>query len=225
MENNAWLILIAAIVYILGSVPIAYFVTRGIIRKDISVSGSRNIGAMNTYRLIRNEKSVKLSIAGFVLVLIGDMGKGALAVYIAKWLSFLGYSPLPAMIIGSFFVILGHNYSLFFKFRRGGRGLAPLGGVIIFLNPVSFIIGLAAFLISIFLVHYLLVGRINWRRSSEVFSIAGSQIMGRVVGLIVVLIILYLFGTQIFYPTMAGIILVLIKHIDRVKAYVGELRR
>ena len=83
MENNAWLILFAVIPYILGSVPTAYFVTRGIIGKDVRLSGSRNIGAMNAYRLIRTEKSTKLGIAGFALVLVGDMGKGVLAIFIS----------------------------------------------------------------------------------------------------------------------------------------------
>jgi len=223
-ENISWLILIAVVAYFLGSIPTAYFITKGIVRKDVRVAGSRNIGAMNSYRLIRAEKSTKLGIAGFALALIGDMGKGALAIYIAKWLSFLGYSPTLALMISSFFVVLGHNYSLFFRFRQGGRGLAPIGGVVISLNPLSFPIGLGSLLFSIFLMQYLLVGRINWGKSSEVFSVAGSQILGRVVGLAVVLIAIYFFSPEIFFPTLAGIALVLIKHVERVKVYVKELR-
>ena len=224
MDNNAWLILIAVIPYVLGSVPTAYFITRGIIGKDVRVAGSRNIGAMNCYRLIRTEKSAKLGIAGFALVLIGDMGKGVLAIFIAKWLGFLGYSPTIALIIGSFFVVLGHNYSLFLKFRQGGRGLAPLGGVIISLNPLLFPIGLGTLLLSTFLIHYLLVGRINWGKFSEVFSIAGSQIVGRVIGLAIILVIFYLISPETFFPILAGMVLVLIKHVDRVKVYIRESR-
>jgi len=224
MENNAWLILIAVIPYILGSVPTAYFVARGIIGRDVRLAGSRNIGAMNAYRLIHAEKSTKLAIAGFALVLVGDMGKGVLAIFIAKWLGFLNYNPALALIIGSFFVVLGHNYSLFLKFRQGGRGLASLGGVMLALNPLSFLIALGTFLFSIFLIQYLMGGRVNWSKFSGVFSVAGSQIVGRVAGLAIALVVIYFFSPEVFLPTLAGIVLVLIRHIERVKVFIRESR-
>ena len=224
MENYVWLISIAVVAYIFGSIPIAYFVTRGMTGKDIRMAGSRNIGAMNTYRLIKAEKSNRLGMAGFALVLVGDMGKGALALSIAKWLSSLSYDLAFALIIGSFFVVLGHNYSLFLKFREGGRGLAPLGGVLLYLNPPSFLVALVTLLLTTFLVHYLLGGRINWGKFSEVFSAVGSQIIGRVAGLAFVMVAIYFFSHEIFFPILAGIILVLIKHIDRMKVYMREGR-
>ncbi len=224
MGNNVWLILVAVIPYILGSVPTAYFITRGIIGKDIRQAGSRNIGAMNAYRLIRAEKSTKAGIAGFALVFAGDVGKGVLAIFIAEWLGFLNYDLTLAFIISGFFAVLGHNYSLFLKFRQGGRGLATLGGVILALNPLSFLIGIGTFLISIFVIQYVLVGRTKWGKFSEVFSVAGSQIAGRLVGLAVALVAIYFFSPEVFFPTLAGVVLVLIKHIERVKVYVGELR-
>mgnify|MGYP001072640191 CR=1 FL=1 len=100
--SNLWLILIAIVPYVLGSIPTAYFVTKGVIGRDIRLAGSGNIGAMNCYRLIRAEKSTKLGIAGFALVLVGDIGKGALAIFIAKWLDFLNYDLILALIISSF---------------------------------------------------------------------------------------------------------------------------
>ena len=221
-EGNIWLILIAIIPYILGSIPTAYFVARGMVGKDIRLAGSRNIGAMNSYRLIRAEKSTKLGIVGFALALVGDLGKGALAIYLARWLSFLNYDLTLALIIGSFFVILGHNYSLFFKFKEGGRGIAPLGGVVLALNPLAFLIGLGTLLFSIILVQYLVIARINWGRFSSVFSAVGSQIFGRVIGLAVAMVPLYFFGPELFLPALAGDILVLMKHIKRVRTYISK---
>ena len=223
VESNLWLILIAIICYLLGSIPTAYFVTRGTIGRDIRLAGSRNIGAMNAYRLIRAEKSTKLAITGFVLALAGDMGKGVLAVFVARWLSFLNYDLLPALIVASFFVVLGHNYSLFFKFKEGGRGISSLGGVVLALNPLAFLIGLGTLLLSIFLFQYLLVARINWGKFSKVFSVVGSQVAGRVGGLAIALVPLYFFGPEVFLPALAAIVLVLIKHIERVRAYIRGL--
>ncbi len=223
IESNLWLILIAIICYFLGSIPTAYFVTRGMIGRDIRLAGSGNIGAMNAYRLIRTEKSTKLGITGFVLALVGDIGKGVLAVFVARWLSFLNYDLLPALIVASFFVVLGHNYSLFFKFKEGGRGISSLGGVVLALNPLAFLIGLGTLLLSIFLFQYLLVARINWGKFSKVFSVVGSQVAGRVGGLAIALVPLYFFGPEVFLPALAAIVLVLIKHIERVRAYIRGL--
>ncbi len=117
VESNTWLILIAAISYIAGSFPTAYVVTKGMIGKDIRFEGSRNVGGMNAYRLIRAEKSEKLAICGLGLTLVGDVGKGMLAIAVARWLGVLGYNPAIALIIASLFVILGHSYPFCFKFK------------------------------------------------------------------------------------------------------------
>jgi glycerol-3-phosphate acyltransferase PlsY len=154
----------------------------------------------------------------------GDIGKGVLAIFTAKWLGFLPYSMTLALIITSFFVVLGHNYSIFLKFREGGRGIASTGGVVIALNPYSFLIGLGTLLLSIIIMHYLLGGRVNWRKFSSFFSAAGSQIVGRVVGLFLVLVAIYLYSPEIFLPTLTAMVLVLIKHIQRLKTYIVELR-
>ena len=223
MGSNIWLILISLVSYLLGSLPSSYFITQKMAGEDIRLGGSGNIGAMNAYRLIRDEKSTSLAVIGFILALTGDMGKGVLAIFVARWLNFLGYNLGLALIISGFFVVLGHNYSVFFKFRQGGRGISSLGGVVLALNPLAFLIGLGTLLFSILLTQYLLVARINWRKFSELFSVAGSQVVGRVIGLAIALIPLYFFGLELFLPALAADALVLIKHVERVKAYIGEL--
>ena len=223
--SNIWLILIAVISYLLGSFPTAYCLVRQTIGKDIRQAGSGNIGAMNAYRLIKTEKSTGMGIAGFVLSLAGDMGKGVLAIFVAKWLGLLGYNPLLALVIAGFFVVLGHNYSFFFKFKGGGRGISSLGGVILALNPLALLIGLVILILSIFIAEYAVGGRINWGKFSSVFSALGSQIAGRTAGLTIALIPLYFFGPVVFFPTLAADILVLAKHIKRTKVYISELSK
>ncbi len=224
VEGNLFLILIAVICYILGSIPVAYVVTKVVTGKDVRRSGSGNIGAMNTYRVIRAERSTGLAIAGFVIALLGDLGKGVLAVFVARWLDFLNYDLTSALIVSSFFVVLGHNYCLFFRFKQGGRGLSSMGGVVLALNPLAFLVGLGVLILSIILAQYLLVGRINWGRFSEVFSVIGSQIVGRVIGLAVALVPIYFFGLEVFLPALAAMHLVWIRHVGRVRAYIRDLR-
>jgi len=221
VESNIWLILIAAISYFLGSFPTAYFVAKKLSGKDIRLEGSGNIGAMNAYRLLQ-EKSKRLARLGISLAMLGDVGKAALAIFIVRWLGFLEYSPIAALTIGSFFVVLGHNYSIFFNFRQGGRGIACLMGILLALHPPLFGAWGGTVLFSIFLVQHLLVQRITTKNVSKWFSIVSSQVLGRVVGIGISLVPIYFINPQLFYPILAATILVLIKNVERVKAYVRE---
>ena len=224
IESNTWLILIAAISYIAGSFPTAYVVTKGMIGKDIRFEGSRNVGGMNAYRLIRAEKSEKLAICGLGLTLVGDVGKGMLAIAVARWLGVLGYNPAIALIIASLFVILGHSYPFCFKFKEGGRGIATLMGVLLALNEPLLPIWGGTVLLSIFVAQYLMTGKINWKSGSKLFSVIGDQVAGRVAGIAIALVPLYFFDPdpKLFFPVLAATILVLVRHIQRVKGHIRE---
>ncbi len=102
--------LAAIISYILGSIPTAYLVVKWRTGKKVWEYGSKNVGTLNTYR-------VTGSVILAILVLATDMLKAVLAYFIVKqlWPNALGIVP--------FFVVLGHNYPIWTRFR-GGRGLA-----------------------------------------------------------------------------------------------------
>jgi acyl phosphate:glycerol-3-phosphate acyltransferase len=119
-----WLIFIALLIgaYLLGSIPLAYLIpkwTRGI---DLRKFGSGNVGFTN----VAASTSKWLALP----VLIFDVGKGALAVFIVRW---LGYS-LPLQGIAGFAAITGHNWPVFLKFNAG-RGLLTTIGVVVALVP------------------------------------------------------------------------------------------
>jgi len=106
-----------AIAYLLGSFPTAYILGRLFKKFDIREFGSGNVGAVNIYR------------APPLTVLI-DIAKGALAVGMAiNW----SENPLVVFMAG-LLVLLGHNYSIFLRFK-GGKGLATGLGVLIALSP------------------------------------------------------------------------------------------
>jgi len=222
VESNTWLILIAAITYVAGSFPTPYLVTKGMTGKDIRFEGSRNVGTMNAYGIIKSNRSRKLAISGLVLTYLGDMGKGSLAVFVARWLGFLGYNQLIALIIASSFVIVGHNYPFCFRFKAGGRGLATLMGVLLALNPPLLGIWGGTLVISIFTAQYILTGKAKWKNFSEIFSVIGGQVAGRVAGIAIALVPIYFFDPQQFFPVLAMTILVLLSHVIRVKGHVRE---
>lgn len=215
--------LISLIAYLIGSFPTAYLLVKKFTGQDIRKVGSGNIGAMNIVRALK-EKSKKLALIGFLVVLIIDMAKGALSIFFAQF--FLPLNSL-ALIIAAFFVILGHNYSIFLKFS-GGRGAACLIGIMLYLNIFSFLIWGSIMVISAISAQIILekIGvaqKINWRKISEIAALLGTQMAGRMAGLILALIPLYFYDPQIFLPIAAGTILLLIKNIPRFKGYfLGE---
>jgi glycerol-3-phosphate acyltransferase PlsY len=113
------LIGIALVAYLLGSFPTGYLLARarGI---DIFRRGSGNIGATNVWRT--------LGPAFGLLALAGDVGKGAVAVYLGsragEW---------PAVVAGAC-ALAGHSWSVFLRFR-GGKMIATALGVFIMLTP------------------------------------------------------------------------------------------
>ncbi len=122
--------------YLIGSFPTAYLLARAQ-GKNIFELGSGSMGAMNTAR--------NLSPATGISVLLIDLGKGLLAVGLARWLTGAELLPMLAAILG---VIAGHAWSIFVSFR-GGKALATTLGAGLILFPV---VGIGAFLVLIILI-------------------------------------------------------------------------
>lgn len=117
------LIASAVLGYLLGSLPTAYLLVRWKTRADIRESGSGNVGTLNSYQVSR---SYWLGLA----VLLIDLAKGALAVFIAQKTFGNGFDPAATAGIAA---VIGHNYPLWLGFR-GGRGLAPAAGALLVLG-------------------------------------------------------------------------------------------
>ena len=116
---------IAAAAYSLGSVSFAIFISKLMGLPDPRSYGSNNPGATNVLR-----SGNRLAAA---LTLIGDAGKGAVAVGLT--VLYTGESPaagIDAPLAGAM-AFLGHLYPAFHGFR-GGKGVATAAGVLLALN-------------------------------------------------------------------------------------------
>lgn len=113
-------LLSALIGYLLGSISTGILVSakQG---RDIRKEGSHNTGASNALRV--------LGLKGGALTFLGDFCKAALAVGIGLWLS-----GKNGGMLGGLFVVLGHNWPVFFGFR-GGKGIACSTAVLLILFP------------------------------------------------------------------------------------------
>ena len=108
--------------YLLGSVPAAYLAARWSRGIDIRQCGDGNVGSTNLMRLTSKRVAIP--------VVIFDLGKGALMVWIAQ---LLGLDITQQAVVGVAAVI-GHNWPVFLRFN-GGRGILTSLGVISILAP------------------------------------------------------------------------------------------
>lgn len=108
--------------YLFGSIPAAFIVAKWARGIDLRNYGSGNVGFTN----LAASTSKWLAIP----VLIFDLGKGALAVFAARW---LGLSLTLQAVVG-IFAVAGHNWPVFLKFNAG-RGILTTVGVGLALVP------------------------------------------------------------------------------------------
>ena len=142
MVIEFWLLTAGA--YLFGSVPAAYLAGRWSRGIDIRQYGDGNVGSTNLMRLT----SKRIAIP----VVIFDLGKGALMVWVAQ---LLGLDITQQAVIGVAAVI-GHNWPIFLRFN-GGRGIFTTLGVIAMLVPwIGLIILVIAYGLAPF--HQLAVG-------------------------------------------------------------------
>ena len=105
--------------YLLGSIPFGVLAAKMGGLGDIRKVGSGNIGATNVLRTGRKDLAL--------FTLIGDSGKGALAVLIAR-LIFPDDHLAVALAGGAAFA--GHLFPVWLKFK-GGKGVATFFGVLL----------------------------------------------------------------------------------------------
>lgn len=121
------LLVVAALAYLLGSVPFGLVVAKVMGLPDPRTIGSRNIGATNVLR-------TGSKVAALSTVLL-DGAKGLVAVLIAR--AAVGEDGAQIAAIAAF---LGHCFSVFLNFK-GGKGVATFLGALL---GLSFALGLVA---------------------------------------------------------------------------------
>lgn len=109
-----------ALGYLLGAIPFGLILTRVMGAGDLRQIGSGNIGATNVLRTGRK------GLAAATLLL--DMGKGVLAVVLARmlWGEGGGWASAPLMAAAG--AMVGHCFPVWLGFR-GGKGVATVLGV------------------------------------------------------------------------------------------------
>ncbi len=146
------------VAYLIGSIPTGFLVgkARGL---DIRKVGSGNIGATNVFRALGKPAGI--------LVLLADAFKGWVPVAIlsgaiARWLvpDAGTYVNEILRIIAAVCAVLGHNYTLWLRFK-GGKGIATSAGALLALVPLALGIILAVWAVVFAISRYVSLASIS----------------------------------------------------------------
>jgi len=110
--------------FVLGAIPFGVIWSMTIAGIDPRTAGSKNIGFTNVLRVSSRWAAI--------LTLISDMGKGAVSVWIVRYL--LGSVQPGWEFAAALIAVLGHMFTPFLRFK-GGKGVATALGAILAAMP------------------------------------------------------------------------------------------
>ncbi len=128
------------IAYVLGSIPFGLILAKKMADVDVREWGSGKVGATNVLRSAGRRVAI---LSGLL-----DILKGAAAVLLAGLIigktyvaiGSFGFGPLLGQVLAGLAAVVGHNWSIFLKFR-GGSGVATFFGGWLALFPMVAIFG------------------------------------------------------------------------------------
>jgi acyl phosphate:glycerol-3-phosphate acyltransferase len=203
-------VLVIVLGYLLGSIPFGVIVSRFKGGVDIMKSGSGKMGTTNVLRTAGAKAAV--------MVLVGDLVKGVLAVVFAGLIfgnDFLivhnfALGTLVAQVLAALASVAGHNWSVFLKFK-GGRGVATFFGGLIALCPPAAIVGGEVLIVSAGFTKYMSFG-----------SILGT-IMVYVI--LAVLTVFYKFPVEYLIYSLVGGLVIIVMHRDNINRLLAGTER
>lgn len=125
--------------YLMGSIPSGYLLVKYKYGEDIRNSGSGNIGATNVSRCYGKQMGN--------LTKIFDIGKAFLPMVASDLLiknNIISGDRPTLLTLVAISTIIGHNYSIFLKFK-GGKGVATTVGSFVYILPVPMLIAAIMF--------------------------------------------------------------------------------
>lgn len=140
-------IILAAVAYLIGSIPTSVWIGRRFYHVDVREHGSGNSGATNSLRVLGKK-------AGTVVLII-DMLKGWLAVGIVCFSSYPPGSPrhIHLEVALAFMAIIGHIFPIYVGFK-GGKGIATGMGIVLAFSPLVALFCLLVFILVFVAFHY-----------------------------------------------------------------------
>lgn len=189
------LLAIALIAYLLGAIPFGLIISQKMGGVDIRQHGSGNIGATNVFRVL----GIKYGILTAVL----DVGKAVASVLLAGLI--IGNEPLMvagydihvplAQIVAALMVMVGHNWSVYIRFK-GGKGVSAFFGGLVTINWFVALVALAVIAVVVIITRYVSLGSMT-AALGALLTFVALTVMGMttpiyvIYGLLAALLIIY----------------------------------
>lgn len=136
-----WLIMLVAVIlcvtvgYLMGSVNAAIIISTKKYKSDIRNYGSGNAGMTNMFRTFGK--------TGGFLTLFGDLTKTVLPIILGR----IVFS-YPGSYLAGLFVVLGHCFPIYYKFK-GGKGVLAMFVMMLVCDPPVFLLMILIFAIIV----------------------------------------------------------------------------
>ncbi|ABL66569.1 glycerol-3-phosphate 1-O-acyltransferase PlsY [Chlorobium phaeobacteroides] len=152
------LIAILAISYLVGAIPTGIMAGKMLKGIDIRQFGSGNAGGTNAFRVLGWK-------AGLAVTLL-DILKGIVAA--VSIVAFFRHHPVGAFpdinevalrLLAGMSAVIGHVFTVFAGFK-GGKGVSTAAGMLIGIAPVSMLIVIGIFLLTVYVSRYVSVASI-----------------------------------------------------------------
>ena len=120
-------IIVAIIAYLIGSISFSVIISKKMAGFDVREKGSGNAGSTNVLRTVGKKAAT--------ITLICDVLKGVVSILLALLAGVIIKDLDKALLVqlAGVFVIIGHTFPIFFKFK-GGKGIATSLGVLLMIN-------------------------------------------------------------------------------------------
>jgi glycerol-3-phosphate acyltransferase PlsY len=141
--NVPILLTVVIIAYLIGSISFARMIAQfanpaaDLDQARTHISDTGEAGTVSGIGASTASMALGKKFGGIVAFL--DMLKAFLPVIILRF----AFPDQPYYLIFSIFVIIGHNYPIYYRFK-GGRGLSPMLGSLLAIDPLGMIIAMVA---------------------------------------------------------------------------------
>ena len=183
--------------YLLGSIPFGVIIARRIANVNVMELGSKSTGTTNVLRTVGKKAAA--------VVFAGDLLKGVLAVVFARIImgnsyiavGIFGFGPPLGLVLAAMAAVVGHNWSVFLKFR-GGRGVTTFFGGMMALSWPAALLGGELFIIGAFTTRFVSLGSIA--------AVVGTY------ALMILFTIFYNWPLEFLLYALVGTIVIVIMH-------------
>ncbi|UCB42092.1 MAG: glycerol-3-phosphate 1-O-acyltransferase PlsY [Dehalococcoidales bacterium] len=186
-----------ALGYFMGSIPFGVIIARRTAHVNVMELGSKSTGTTNVLRTAGRKAAA--------IVFASDLLKGVLAVVFARiimGISYLevgdfGFGKEFGLVLAALAAVVGHNWSVFLKFR-GGRGVTTFFGGMIALSWPTALLGGELFIISAFATRFV--------------SLASLIAVVSTYALMILLTIRYHWPLEFLFYALVGTVVIVVMH-------------